>query len=97
MPATLIRRLALRHYSAVSSTAPDVRYLQLKVKYLLPAYAAACATSVNVTVAPASIRLTLPANWDGPASLPLSTGVAVLAVGVGAFFGVSAIFILSNL
>ena len=61
------------------------------------AYAAACSASVNVTIAPQSIGFKLPAKWDGPAALPLSLGVTVLAVLFTAFMGVSAIMLLSNM
>jgi hypothetical protein len=61
------------------------------------AYAGACAASVNVTLDPLSIRLTLPKKWDGPAALPLSTGVTVLALLFGVIFGGGAILVLSNM
>ena len=61
------------------------------------AYAAACNESVKVTIAPQTIGLKLPEKWDGPAALPLSLGVTVLAVLFAGFWGVSAIMLLSNM
>jgi hypothetical protein len=63
----------------------------------MTAYAAACHTSLNVTLPKELLALTLPSNWDGPASLPLNTGTTVVAVIVGGIFGIGALVILSNM
>jgi hypothetical protein len=60
------------------------------------AYASACLT-INVTIPPTSVALTLPANWDGPEDIELGLPATIVTVGIGAFLGGSAILILSNM
>ena len=62
------------------------------------AYAAACfAPPLNITLPKEAIALTLPSDWDGPASLPLSTGVTVVAVITAGILGVGGLIVLSNM
>jgi hypothetical protein len=63
---------------------------------ILNAYASACLT-INVTIPPTSVALTLPANWDGPEDIELGLPATIVTVGIGAFLGGSAILILSNM
>jgi len=63
----------------------------------LTAYRAACLASVGVTIPVADITLTLPSNWDGPASLVLPGGLVGIAVVVGAMVGFSGIYIVSSM
>jgi hypothetical protein len=61
------------------------------IRFFFAAYAAAC----NLTAK--SVALTLPSNWDGPVGLQLGLPATIVTVGFGAFFGGSAILILSNM
>ncbi|TFY81080.1 hypothetical protein EWM64_g2933 [Hericium alpestre] len=64
----------------------------------LNAYSAACAAPpLNITIPATSIALTLPADWDGPQSDILSTGVTVVAVIAGAVLGGGALVLLSSI
>jgi len=64
---------------------------------VLAAYSAACQQSVNVTLAPTDIGLTLPADWNGPVAISLNTPATVVAVGIGAILGGGALFILNSM
>ncbi|KAL0581334.1 hypothetical protein V5O48_000710 [Marasmius crinis-equi] len=60
-------------------------------------FAAACLKQANVTVAANQSALALPPSWDGPTGIFVPTIGLVFTVGSGAFLGVSAILILSNI
>jgi hypothetical protein len=64
---------------------------------ILSAYAAACKASMNITIPVADITLTLPANWDGPQSLPLSIASTVGVVLAGGILGGGGLYILSQI
>jgi len=64
---------------------------------VLSAYSAACLASVNVTVPPQAIALTLPADWDGPNGERMGIPAAVLTVITAALIGVGGIWILSSM
>jgi len=64
---------------------------------VLAAYSAACQESVNVTLAPTAIGLTLPADWNGPVTLSLNIPATIVTVGIGAILGSGAFFILNSM
>jgi len=64
---------------------------------VLGAYASACLASVNVTVPPALISLTVPADWDGPNGMSMGVPAAVLTVITAALVGVGGISILCSM
>ncbi|KAI0309897.1 hypothetical protein OF83DRAFT_1179104 [Amylostereum chailletii] len=57
----------------------------------LTAYGSACNASLNMIIPPTSLALTLPANWDGPAAVELSTGLTVITVLAGGLLGIASI------
>ena len=63
----------------------------------LPAYAAACLASVNVTIPPQLVGLTVPADWDGPNGMSMGLPAAVLTVITAGLIGVGGISILSSM
>jgi len=63
----------------------------------LGAYAAACKGSQNITLSPLAISLTLPPTWDGPFDVEMGLPGTIVTVMTGAFLGVSAILLLSNM
>jgi hypothetical protein len=63
----------------------------------IPAYAAACLASANVTVPPALIGLTVPADWDGPNGMSMGLPAAVLTVITTGLIGVGGIAILCSM
>jgi len=78
----------------VNQPAPDFRAGSNPV---LGAYATACLSQVNVTLAASQTALILPSTWDGPFVAILPVGGAAVTVIVGAVIGISALLILSNL
>lgn len=64
---------------------------------VLSAYSAACLASVNVTVPPTSIALTLPSNWDGPTGESMGLPAAILTVITTGIIGVGGIWIVSSM
>jgi len=64
---------------------------------VLSAYSAACLASVNVTIPPKSIALTVPADWDGPNGESMGLPATVLAVITTGIIGVGGIWIVSNM
>lgn len=63
----------------------------------VPAYSAACLSSVNVTVPPKSIALTLPSDWDGPNGMSMGLPAAILTVITTALIGVGGIWIICSM
>ena len=61
------------------------------------AYAAACLASANVTVPPALISLTVPADWDGPNGMSMGLPATVLTVITAGLIGVGGISILCSM
>lgn len=64
---------------------------------VLGAYAAACLGSVNVTVPPTLIGLTVPADWDGPNGMSMGVPAAVLTVITAGLIGIGGISILCTM
>lgn len=64
---------------------------------LIPAYSAACLSSVNITVPPKSVALTLPSDWDGPDGMSMGLPAAILTVITTAFIGVGGIWIICSM
>jgi hypothetical protein len=63
---------------------------------MMAAYSASCAAA-NFTLTKAQTALTIAPLWDGPEGIFVPVGGMVFTVGVGAFIGVSAIMIVSNM
>jgi len=63
----------------------------------IPAYAAACLASANVTVPKNLVGLTVPADWDGPNGMSMGVPAAVLTVITAALIGVGGISILCSM
>ena len=61
------------------------------------AYSAACLASVNVTIPPEAIALTVPADWDGPNGTKMGLPAAVLTVITTALIGIGGIWIVSSM
>lgn len=64
---------------------------------VLSAYSAACLSSVNITVLPKSIALTLPTDWDGPNGMSMGLPAAILTVITTGLIGVGGIWILCSM
>ncbi|KAF9784737.1 hypothetical protein BJ322DRAFT_1066021 [Thelephora terrestris] len=64
---------------------------------VLSAYSAACLASVNVTIPPQAIALTVPADWDGPNGMSMGLPAAVLTVITTALIGVGGIWIVCSM
>ncbi|XP_006455790.1 hypothetical protein AGABI2DRAFT_195160 [Agaricus bisporus var. bisporus H97] len=79
--------------------AKNEKVLDLRVgsSPLMTGYSTACLADGNVTLAANETALVLPASWDGPLDVILSTGGTVVAVGVGGVLGLAAIMLLSNM
>ena len=63
----------------------------------IPAYAAACLASANVTIPPKLIGLTVPADWDGPNGMSMGVAAVILTVITAALIGVGGISILCSM
>jgi len=64
---------------------------------LISAYSAACLASQNITLPVTSLKLALPASWDGPFDAVMGLPGTIITVIVGAGLGMSAILVLSNM
>jgi len=62
----------------------------------LTAYGAAC-SAVNQTIPTSYLTVALPSDWDGPVGVHLNTVGTVIAVGVGAMLGGSALFMYGHI
>lgn len=84
----------------ISGTSPPNPHLEprtLTSKRSYTAYSAACLASQNVTLPVQSLKLALPASWDGPFDVVMGLPGTIVTVIVGAGLGMSAILLLSNM
>lgn len=63
----------------------------------IPAYGTSCVAEANITLTAPQTALALPAFWDGPTGIEVPLVGLVFVVGAGAFMGIGAIVMLSNM
>ncbi|KIY62178.1 hypothetical protein CYLTODRAFT_494817 [Cylindrobasidium torrendii FP15055 ss-10] len=79
---------------AANTLPPDPR---MGSQPFLAAYGTSCAADANVTFTAPQTALALPPFWDGPTGIEVPLVGLVFVVGAGAFMGIGAIVLLSNM